>query len=114
MMTTKTFEVRDAGTFIPVLAVRLDPVDRHDQYLLSAAGFGTDEKANREYVILIPLTDTKRATYDIYGWGSSARTYPVAHQHIIDNFDDLPNGAVICVEFLLGERPEPKVSQRFD
>jgi len=112
-MTTKTFEVRDRGTFIPVLAVRLDPVDEHDVYLLRSAGYG-DAEDQRGYVILIPLTDTSKASYDIYEWRGSCRTYPIAHKHIIDNFDALPNGAVVCVEYILGERTEPKVSQRFD
>ena len=114
-MTTKTFEVRDVGTFIPVLAIRLDPVDERDRYLLAMAGYGTTPEAQREYVILMPLIDTSKATYDVYAWGGGrARTYPIAHKHIIDNFDALPNGAVVCVEYLLGERLEPKVTQAFD
>jgi hypothetical protein len=110
-MITKTFEVRDRGTFIPMLAIKLEPADDRDRWLLGRAGFGTTPEAQREYVILYNLVQQK-GTYDAYGWETGARTLPVAHQHIIDQFDALPNGAVVCVETILGERTTPKVSEQ--
>jgi hypothetical protein len=38
----------------------------------------------------------------------------VAHKHISENFDRLESGSVVCVEHLLGERPEPKTSERLE
>jgi hypothetical protein len=111
-MTTKTFEVRDKGTFIPVLAIRLNPVDERDRWLLGRAGYGTTVEAQRRYVIVYNLV-SQEGTYDVYGWKSGARTMPVAHRHIEENFDTLPNGAVICVEHILEERTAPKVSEQF-
>ena len=110
-MTTKTFEVRDRLTFIPVLAIRLDPADERDRWLLSRAGFGTTPEAQREYVIIYNLVKNE-GTYDVYGWTGGARTLPHAHQYIIDHFDELENGAVVCVEHILGEREAPKESEQ--
>lgn len=111
-MTTKTFEVRDRGTFVPMMAIRLDPADERDRWLLARAGYGRSPETQREYVILLNLTDGGRGTYDPAGWETRARTFPIAHQYIIDNFDALGNGSVICVEHILGERESPKVSEQ--
>ena len=108
-MTCKTIEIRDRGTFVPALLVRLDPTDERDRWLLSRAGFGATAEAMREYVLLINLV--KDAPYDPYGHGS-ARSLGVAHQHVIEHFDEIKNGQVVCVEYLLGERAEPKVSEQ--
>lgn len=108
-MTCKTIEIRDRGTFVPALLVRLDPADERDRYLLGRSGFGTTAGAQREYVLLINLV--KDAPYDPYGHGS-ARTLGVAHQHVLEHFDAIPNGAVVDVEHLLGERTEPKRSEQ--
>jgi hypothetical protein len=107
-MTCKTIEVRDAGTFIPALAIRLDPADERDRWLLARAGFGTDAASQSTYVLLINLV--KNAPYDAFGHGP-ARTLGVVHRHLNDHFDELGNGAVVDVEFLLGERATPKLSE---
>lgn len=106
-MTCKTIEIRDRGTFVPALLVRLDPTDERDLYLLARCGFGNTAEAQREYVLLINLA---KAPYDPYGHGP-ARTLGLAHRHVLAHFDDLPNGAVVDVEYLLGERIEPKRSE---
>ena len=108
-MTCKTVEIRDAGTFVPALAIRLDPADERDQWLLARAGFGVTADLQREYVLLVNLV--KDAPYDAFGHGP-ARTLRVAHHHLIEHFDTVENGSVVDVEFLLGERPAPKQSER--
>ena len=107
-MTVKSIEIRDRGTFVPALAIRLDPSDERDRFLLARAGFGTTPEAQRAYVLLINLV--KDAPYDAHAHGQ-ARTLTVAHLHLIDNFDRVDNGAVIDVEYLLCERDAPKVSE---
>jgi hypothetical protein len=37
---------------------------------------------------------------------------PVSHNYIIDHFDELADGDVVDVEFILGEKPAKKVSER--
>lgn len=107
-MTCKTVEIRDRGTFIPALAIRLDPSDERDRYLLGRSGFGTTPEAQGSYVLLVNLV--KDAPYDAFGHGP-ARTLGVVHRHLLAHFDDVPNGAVVDVEFLLGESAEPKSSE---
>lgn len=107
-MTCKTIEIRDAGTFVPALAIRLDPTDERDRWLLARAGFGTTSDAQREYILLINLV--KDAPYDAFAHGP-ARTLGVVHRHLNEHFADVENGAVLDVEFLLGERETAKVSE---
>lgn len=109
-MTSKTFEVRDHATFMPALAVRLDPACEADRYLLARSGFGRDAASQGEYIVLYFL-EAGGAEYDPFAWPSSSRTRHVAHEYIRQNFEKLASGAVIDVEFIEGERTEPKVSE---
>jgi hypothetical protein len=111
----KAIEIRDRGTFIPALAVRMTPGDvegngyEPERYLLRRAGYGFDNPC----VVLCRMDANglaRQASYDQYAWGE--RTFPVAHQYIIDHFDELESGAVIDVEHILGETKEPKKSER--
>jgi hypothetical protein len=55
------------------------------------------------------------ATNDPYSWGirnKGPRTFPVAHNWIIDHFDEISDGDVIDVEFILGETKQPKTTER--
>ena len=107
-METKTFEVRDIGTFVPVLAMRLDPTCEADLFLLSRGGFG---KIPETYVLMMILSGTCECKHNPHHWGG--RTMPTAHREIRDRWDELVSGQVINVEFILGETKEPKVSERF-
>lgn len=110
-MEAKTFEIRDKATFIPVVAVRLKPVTEQDRYLLGRAGFGTSPQEQAKYVQVFLLTGREQSTYDPYRWGSRTLTY--AHVHMVNHWDDLESGAVIDVEFILGLREHPKVSEAY-
>lgn len=118
----KLFEVRDRATFIPVMAVALfhsgaEEGSESESYLLRRAGYSAQQidplkcaaLALEPYIMLVALTDA-RANYDPYSWGN--RTLAAAHEHIILNWDSLISGAVLDVEFILGEKPTPKVSER--
>ena len=113
-MIVKAIEIRDRGTFIPALAVKMVPdVDYYDRerYLLRRAGYGFVNSC----VVLCRMEASgvdRNATYDPFAWGGGTRTYRVAHQYIIDHFDELESGAVVDVEFILKETTEPKKSER--
>lgn len=114
-METKTFEIRDRGTFMPFLAVRLLPSCEADRYLFARAGYTLQPVTQGEYVILINIEGNGvNAQYDPYGWPGGARTVPAAHQYIIDHWSELESGAVIDVEFILGETKEQKISEAHD
>lgn len=117
-MIVKAIEIRDRGTFIPALAVKMVPAvnlkdgnDFAERYLLRRAGYGFVNPC----VVLCRMEASgvdRNATYDPFAWGAQTRTYQVAHQYIIDHFDELESGAVVDVEFILKETTEPKKSER--
>ncbi len=51
-----------------------------------------------------------RSTCDPFEWGDN-RTRLFAHKYIAEHFDELPSGAVVDVEFILGESAAPKLSE---
>lgn len=107
-MTIKLFELRDRMTCICAMAVKLEARDDRERKLLQWAGYGY--ACSSDYVLLCGLGGINRQiSYDQYSWDN--RTMQVAHDHIINNFDRLEYGAVIDVEFLLGETKEPKKSE---
>lgn len=131
-MQIKILEVRDSGTMIPVMCINMNvdpehidvhgttPVDRVNErreraaaqhWHLRRVGFPLDGRPN------IAMTDLNcdggACWNDPYGWKGGTRTHPVAHNYIIDHWDELKDGDVVCVEHISGERPEPKVSERF-
>lgn len=114
-MEVKTVEIRDAATFMPAMAIRLyagDPQSM-DHYLLRRAGYGADEISGptaEPYVILMKL-DGVEAQYDPFGWPNQ-RTLGNAHRFLIENWGTFVSGSVLDVEYILGEKPTPKQSER--
>lgn len=108
-MQVKTFEIRDRATFLPVLAVKLVGQNPQDDYLLRRAGYPPSDE--RSFVLLTGLNSPDKSTYDPYDWGSRTRAF--AHEYIIKNWETLQSGAVIDVEFIVGETTTPKVSEAF-
>ena len=109
-MECKTFEIRDRHTFIPALAVRLNPTCEEDRYLLARAGFGQTPDVQGEYVCLWHMDGGNGLmTCDEYDWKN--RTMQVAHAHAKKNWDSLRSGDVIDVEFILGETSTAKQSE---
>lgn len=117
-MKAKVLEVRDRGTFIPVLCVDINPdvvsisgnavTDEAQRYLMRRVGY----PCNGEPVIMLTaLNGGERADCDPHSW--RGRTYPVAHDYIASHWDELNDGDVIDVECILGETDEPKKSERF-
>ena len=118
-MNVKLLELRDEGTFIPLLCVDMNPtvqetpyVSKADpaaqRYLLRRCGYPCDGRPNIAITHLRCGGDP--CTNDPYHW--SGRTYPVAHNYIIESWDKLKDGDVVDVQFILGETPAPKVSER--
>jgi len=108
-MITKTFEVRDKGTFIPVLAVSMETDNETDRFIIGRGGFGKSVQEQAKYVILINLVNFI-STYDHYNWNSETLT--VAHAHIIQHFHDMNTGDVIDVEYIMGLSETQKISER--
>lgn len=120
-MHLKLFELRDRATFIPIFAYlcRPDadavPWNREaERYLLARAGFNLH--SNDDHVIIGRLEcenpSVSECTYDVHSHHSPARTFMHAHHYIEQHWNELETGAVIDVEFILGETKAPKVTER--
>jgi hypothetical protein len=108
-MITKLVEIRDVGTTIPALAIQLSADSARDAAILRRAGYG---KPFDHYVLLIRLAGEEvEVQYDPYQWSRRGRTMREAHRFINAHFDEVRNGAVIDVQYLLGERPVPKLAE---
>jgi hypothetical protein len=109
-MISKVLEIRDEGTHIPALAIRMVANSAVQSYYLNRCGYPKDGSS----IMLMMLYDGK-ATNDPYEWTAlhmGPRTLPVAHDYIIKHFDDLIEGDVVDVSFILGESQVKKVSER--
>lgn len=127
-MVSKIIEIRDSGTFIPALAIRLGSPEERERYLLARSGFGRTFETQSEYIVLCKINGGEPCDchIDPFAWGQNPRTMFVAHMYLLnrqqelnnaidkhDGFDSLPQGALIDVEYILGIRSQPKESEAF-
>jgi hypothetical protein len=109
-VTPKLVEIRDAGTFVPALAVKLDPSCEQERYLLARTGFGRSPVDQGMYVMLMRLAGgSGDAKCDPYEWGN--RAMQVAHEHLVEHFDEIVSGSVVDVEYIMGVTSAPKRSE---
>ncbi len=106
-MKAIALELRDKGTFIPILCVDMNAETPEQCYLLRRCGYPCDGQPN---IAMARLSADGPLWNDPYAW--PGRTYPVAHNFIIENWDKLRDGDVVDVEFILGETAAPKQSER--
>lgn len=125
-MISKIIEIRDAGTFIPALAVKLGSAEEAERYLLARSGFGLSYDAQSEYIVLCKINGGEpcQCHIDPFAWGQNPRTMFVAHMYLLgrhgeldskvnsDGFDYMEPGHVVDVEYVLGMRKEPKMCER--
>lgn len=130
MIEEKFVEIRDAGTTIPALAFKINPSNAREQAMMARAGYGADWRTTHSYVFLLKL-DGLELRDDPFGWTSGCRTMKIAHTLLIGPemtrayeeidparalpcvFENLPfeGKALIDIEYVLGLRAEPKVSE---
>ena len=112
-MITKAIEIRDRSRFIPAILIKPSAENEGQRYLLARAGFlvcGGFSGSN-DQVILMEL-NYQKAHCDPYDW-TNQRTYAVAHDYCQKHFDEIKDGDVIDVEFILSKKAEKKKSERF-
>lgn len=108
-MEIKCLEIRDAGTFIPVICLRPVADNEAQRYLLRRDGYRADDT---ERCIIFINAQCRGVAYDPYDWPANPRTLRIAHDNIERNWHALRDGAVIDVQFILGETTAPKSSER--
>lgn len=108
-MEVKLLEVHDRATCIPIMAIRASAANEAQRALLARAGFGRTEEDGRRYVVMTLLSGLISANYDPAHWTN--RTLYEAHEYILRHFDELSDGDVVDVEFILGETTEPSPAE---
>lgn len=103
-MRIRAIEIRDRATFIPAVAIDTGAANEGQRYLLARAGYAADGRT-----ILLVQLHTARAEHDPFAWGD--RTMHAAHAWIHDHFDELADGRVVDVEYILGEKAAPSRSE---
>lgn len=105
-MQIKLIEIRDIGTNIQALAIKMSGERDEDFPFLKRAEFG-----NSELVYLVKV-GTQEAHYDPFEWRcKDPRTMFNAHRYIQQHFDEFPAYGVIDVEYIMGESDKPKTSE---
>lgn len=102
-MIVKALEIRDEGTCIPMWAIRPTADNEAQRAILRHAGYGEGN-----YVILLGAHDCVGHYNPDTQHGHTRR---MAHVWIKEHFDELKDGDVVDVEFILGKRPSPKLSE---
>ena len=108
-MEVKCLEIRDRGTFIPVICIRPTPDNEEQRYLLRRDGYSGSPE---ERCIIMINAQCRGAAYDPYDWTNDTRTKRTAHHYIEKHWSTLVDGDVVDVEYILGETAEPKTSER--
>jgi hypothetical protein len=107
-MQVKCLEIRDAGTFIPVICIHPVADNPQQYYLLQRDGYSGE--AWESCIIMIDA-QCRGCAYEPYGWNKSARTLPRAHLYITEHWRELKDGDVVDVEYILGETKVKKTSE---
>lgn len=105
-MKTKLIEIRDSATMIFALCTDMNPDTSVQRAYMRLYGYPCDGRPN--IMVTHAMGNGTPATNDPYMWGG--RTWPTAHHYIIDHWNELEDGSVVDVEFILGEREAPKAS----
>ena len=107
-MEIKCLEVRDEGTFIPVICIRPIPDNGDQRYLLRRDGYSGEEN---ERCVIVIKAQCEGCAYDPYDWPRN-RTMQNAHLFIETYWSELCDGDVVDVQFILGETKRKKLSER--
>lgn len=114
-MNTKLIEIRDHGTCFVALCTKLWPgatvFDYHslepsERKLRMLWRYGYKES---RAVIFTHIGEPSRTQVDPYAWKD--RTLHVAHNHIEEHWDEIPDGGLVDVRVVLGEATEPAESE---
>lgn len=115
-MQTKIIEIRDEGTYIPVLCVDMNPgpASGEEPYsvewqYLKEQGYPCDGRPN---ILMTHLGAKGKATNDPYEWGDTTRA--TAHHYIIEHWPELEDGSVVDVQFITGQTSAPKIRQHLE
>jgi hypothetical protein len=109
-MNIKILEVRDIATFIPVIAISMVGNTVRAYYLHTRCSYPR-ENTGRKMIAMLRV-DNLEGHNDPYDWPKG--TLFEAHKYIQQHFDDLEDGDVVDVQYILGRSSRPKTSERLE
>lgn len=110
-MEVKLFELRDDGTFIPLLCIKPQGVGQHEipHPFIEKMAWRYGYRGARSVIVLHMGVPERGCHSDPYAWGD--RTFRAAHHHVESLWDELKTGDLIDVRVVLGETTEPCKSE---
>ena len=106
-METKLFELRDHGTFIPLLCIKPRFPSPHAFEAKMAWRYGY--KDTRAVIVTHMGTPDRGCHSDPSAWGD--RTFQAAHRYVEEQWENLSTGDLIDVRVVLGETATPCPSE---
>jgi hypothetical protein len=106
-MQVKCLEIRDAMTFLPVICIKPVPDNNAQRYLLRRDGYSCQSD---DTIIIMIDAQCRGVSFDAYDWPSGTKR--VAHHYIEKHWDELRDGDVVDVEYILGTSDTKKESER--
>ena len=96
MIEVKVLEIRDSGTYIGALAIRMASSDPIQASYLRRDGYSRDGST----IVLVRMADAMAANdpYDWPGRSRGTRTMQLAHIYVQQHYPELIDGDVIDVE----------------
>lgn len=101
----KLFELRDEGTQIHAMAIKVVAQEHltSEDFILRYAGWGFSQVG----IYLTTLHEPK-TQYNSSKWNDGGRTMRATHDYIKKNWGRLKSGDVVDVEYISGDSREPK------
>lgn len=105
-MIIKLLEVRDEATCFGVMAISIDPDNEQQRAIIRHAGF-----SDRFDAIIMLDMHSCEGSYDPFKQPNYGRTRRDAHLWIREHFEELKDGDVVDVQFILGETGKKKEAE---
>lgn len=103
MPDSKVLEIRDAATYIAVIATRTTSEVDQERYHFGRAGYPDD-------FVIVTRIGSLESQYNPFDWGMT-RTMQVAHKYIREEWENIKNLDVIDVEHIMGRRSTVKETE---
>jgi len=106
----KLLEIRDEGTKIAAMAIKMFGANKKQRQILRFSGF--NQTTPDEYLVALTYVacNNRQINFDYFEW-SNSRTMKAAHSYIEEHFDDLKDGDVVDAEFILKLTDKPKKAE---
>ena len=107
MMEIKFVEIRDTGTCIPAMAVRLVPSDPVSAAYIDRTGYSLSNPS-----VLLCKLQTGESHIDWDDWGNGGRSVGLCHQYIALTWSKITSGQVVDWRVIANEMDASRTPER--